>query len=530
MEMLAKLNKVNESHEIIAHSKFYVPDLKECVDIKEDYIRWVQQKLQEPHRQGRHFYNYPFLFDGEAKSVLLQTDAALQMLSAQEEANMSNVIGLMFAVHTPLQPFNPINPCLILNVRRDNLVQDTLTQLQGKNPRDFKRPLKVKFEGEDGIDEGGVRKELFRLLLCEVMDPTFDMFTTIDGSNFQWFNSSTSKDLNMFRMIGTLCGLAIYNFTIIDLHFPLALFKKLLKKPVLLDDLIELMPDIGSCCDINIGKKIRKLNLTGVAGLVFSRKNKNPATFAGKVVSELICVDLWSSDVDCIFKNNFWIDVGDRTLQLKHSKWIEGHIYTRLLPTRLKEGITDIQFGETKFVELCPGGKDKEVNNENKHEYVDLYVDYLLNKSVYEQFTAFSEGFLAVCGGHVLDCFHPLELQAIVVGNEDYDFEELEKNTTYKGDYCRYHQTINFFWEVFHEMSLVDKKKFLLFLTGSDRIPIYGMKHLKIIIQPSSGGEDSLPVALTCFSVLNLPRYTTKENMQQKLLVAIQHTVGFGLN
>lgn len=29
---------------------------------------------------------------------------------------------------------------------------------------------------------------------------------------------------------------------------------------------------------------------------------------------------------------------------------------------------------------------------------------------------------------------------------------------------------IRLFWEVFHELSQEDKKKFLLFLTGSDRI------------------------------------------------------------
>ena len=33
-------------------------------------------------------------------------------------------------------------------------------------------------------------------------------------------------------MIGTICGLAIYNFTIIVLPFPLALFKKLLNRSV----------------------------------------------------------------------------------------------------------------------------------------------------------------------------------------------------------------------------------------------------------------------------------------------------------
>ncbi|GFR90953.1 ubiquitin-protein ligase E3A [Elysia marginata] len=355
-------------------------------------------------------------------------------------------------------PFDPINPCLILIVRRDNLVRDTLTQLQGKNPNDFKKPLKVIFQGEEAVDEGGVRKEFFMLLLREVMDPIYGMFKTY-SSNLQWFNSSTFEDSSMFHMIGTLCGLAIYNFTIIDLHFPLALFKKLLKKPVMLDDLMELMPDVG-------------------------RNLQSILEYEGEGFEDLFCL-------------NFEI---------------------------MQE-----QFGETKPVELCPGGKNKEVHNGNKLEYVNLYVDFLLNKSVQEQFTAFSEGFHAVCGGVVLDLFHPQELQAMVVGNEDYDFQELEKNTTYKGEYFRQHQTINFFWEVFHEMSLVDKKKFLLFLTGSDRIPVFGMKYLKMTIQPTGGGEDFLPVAHTCFNVLDLPKYTTRENLKQKLLLAIQQTQGFGL-
>lgn len=40
---------------------------------------------------------------------------------------------------------------------------------------------------------------------------------------------------------------------------------------------------------------------------------------------------------------------------------------------------------------------------------------------------------------------------------------------------------IRWFWEVFHELPLSEKKKFLLFLTGSDRIPIQGMKAIKVI-------------------------------------------------
>lgn len=49
---------------------------------------------------------------------------------------------------------------------------------------------------------------------------------------------------------------------------------------------------------------------------------------------------------------------------------------------------------------------------------MDLYVDYVLNKSVSRFFTAFSRGFLDVAGGPALDIFRPDELQQMVIGNE----------------------------------------------------------------------------------------------------------------
>ena len=38
------------------------------------------------------------------------------------------------------------------------------------------------------------------------------------------------EDNRMFTLIGLVCGLAIYNANIIDLNFPLVLYKKLLKR------------------------------------------------------------------------------------------------------------------------------------------------------------------------------------------------------------------------------------------------------------------------------------------------------------
>ncbi|XP_023244570.1 probable E3 ubiquitin-protein ligase HERC4 [Centruroides sculpturatus] len=118
---------------------------------------------------------------------------------------------------------------------------------------------------------------------------------------------------------------------------------------------------------------------------------------------------------------------------------------------------------------------------------------------------------------------------ALVIGTEDYNWKELEENAEYKNEYDQNHPAIKKFWKVFHSLSLEQKKKFLLFLTGSDRIPILGMKAVKIIFQPMHVTDDHLPVAHTCFNILDLPHYTTEEALRIKLLQAIEHTQGFGL-
>ena len=42
--------------------------------------------------------------------------------------------------------------------------------------------------------------------------------------------------------------------------------------------------------------------------------------------------------------------------------------------------------GEVRMEPLIPGGEDNFVNEENRREYVDAYVDFYLNRSVQRQF------------------------------------------------------------------------------------------------------------------------------------------------
>ena len=53
-------------------------------------------------------------------------------------------------------------------------------------------------------------------------------------------------------------------------------------------------------------------------------------------------------------------------------------------------------------------------------------------------------------------------------------------------DYCRY------FWEIVHDMDEDQKKKLLMFTTGSDRVPVGGLSKLKLIIAKNGADSDRL--------------------------------------
>ncbi|XP_063193685.1 probable E3 ubiquitin-protein ligase HERC4 isoform X1 [Chroicocephalus ridibundus] len=462
--VLEILHRVNERGQVIQYDRFYIHEIQDLIDIRNDYFSWVQQQQQVFGMDVNHglteltdipvtICTYPFVFDAQAKTTLLQTDAVIQMQMAVDQAHRQNLSSLFLPV------FESVNPCLILMVRRDNIVGDAVEVLRKTKNVDYKKPLKVIFVGEEAVDAGGVRKEFFLLIMRELLDPKYGMFRYYEESRLIWFSDKTFEDSDLFHLIGVVCGLAIYNFTIVDLHFPLALYKKLLNKKPSLDDLKELMPDVG------------------------------------RGMQQLL--DYPEDDIEEAFCLNFTITVEN--------------------------------FGTTETKELVPNGADIPVVKQNRQDFVDAYVDYIFNKSVDSLFSAFYTGFHKVCGGKVLQLFQPSELQAMVIGNTNYDWKELEKNTEYKGEYWADHPTIKIFWEVFHELSLEKKKQFLLFLTGSDRIPILGMKCLKLVIQPTGGGEGYLPVAHTCFNLLDLPKYTDKETLKSKLIQAIDHYEGFSL-
>ena len=117
------------------------------------------------------------------------------------------------------------SPYLVVKVRRSHLIHDTLLQM-GMRKEDLKKPLKVQFVGEDGIDEGGVQKEFFQLIFGQILDVSCGMFVYGLGrgddegdASFYWFNHSSLENEREFELIGIILGAAIYNGVILEARF-----------------------------------------------------------------------------------------------------------------------------------------------------------------------------------------------------------------------------------------------------------------------------------------------------------------------
>lgn len=267
LKMLSLLFRINTNHRKhrLSYETFYLHELTDIVDLQNDFCRWSQihgqvciwvtinsNSIKIHFRikikilfalQSDDFFlcKYPFIFDAKAKTLILQTDQAIQMSRAVMQAQRNLLMASIFS----REPQN-INEFIVFNVSRENIVVDTIRTISEiRNPKDLKKPIKVKFFGEEAEDAGGVRKEFFLLLMKEMLDQKYGMFQEYEESRLIWFASNSFEDPEMYRLVGTICGLAIYNFIIINLPFPLALYKKLLKEKVDLSDLKELSPVLG---------------------------------------------------------------------------------------------------------------------------------------------------------------------------------------------------------------------------------------------------------------------------------------------
>ncbi|KAM8904781.1 ubiquitin-protein ligase E3A-like isoform 2-T2 [Spinachia spinachia] len=232
---------------LIAFEEFVNEPLNEVLEMDKDYTFF---KVETENKFS--FMTCPFILNAVTKNLGLYYDNRIRMYSERR-------ITVLYSLVQGQQ----LNPYLRLKVRRDHIIDDALVRLEMiamENPADLKKQLYVEFEGEQGVDEGGVSKEFFQLVVEEIFNPDIGMFTYDERTKLFWFNPSSLENEGQYTLIGIVLGLAIYNNCILDVHFPMVVYRKLMGKkgtfrdladanPVLYQSLKELLEYEGSVED-----------------------------------------------------------------------------------------------------------------------------------------------------------------------------------------------------------------------------------------------------------------------------------------
>ncbi|KAK1331219.1 hypothetical protein QTO34_009170 [Cnephaeus nilssonii] len=192
-------------------------------------------------------------------------------------------------------------------------------------------------------------------------------------------------------------------------------------------------------------------------------------------------------------------------------------------------------YGEIIQHELKPNGKSIPVTEENKKEYVRLYVNWRFLRGIEAQFLALQKGFNEVIPQHLLKTFDEKELELIICGLGKIDVNDWKVNTRLK--HCTPDSNVvKWFWKAVEFFDEEQRARLLQFVTGSSRVPLQGFKALQgaagprlFTIHQIDACTNNLPKAHTCFNRIDIPPYESYEKLYEKLLTAIEETCGFAV-
>ena len=335
----------------------------------------------------------------------------------------------------------------------------------------------------------------------------YSLFQQDVDSKLSWFSPSPMCknsdgfivrypiDVLEYETIGIVMGLAMYNGILLEPCFPLALYRLWLSPHTL--------NGISNTASASSTSTTTPPTIIDVLPLhpTIANSLKQLLEYKGNLEQDLNCTYDLTRGVPFIETNTSTTSI---------------------------TSITNIPYTET--LGSSSSTEDIPVTSTNVKQYVSDYIQFIMIDDCWSRADAMRRGFLRVVGCPALSLCSPDELELMLCGSSDVgDFNELKRITKYLGGFDDGTFVVKWFWEIVLNYPETMKRKLLLFVTGSDRVPIKGLGSLPFCIQKSGDDSQRLPTAHSCFNILDLPKYKTKEILRERLKVALRHTVGFGL-
>ncbi|TDL19890.1 HECT-domain-containing protein [Rickenella mellea] len=351
-----------------------------------------------------------------------------------------------------------------IKIRRNHIFEDSYAEIMRQTPSDLKKRLMIKFDGEDGLDYGGVSREFFFLLSHEMFNPFYCLFEYSAHDNYTLQINPASgvnpEHLNYFKFIGRCLGLAIFHRRFLDAYFIVSFYKMILKKKVTLSDL--------ESVDAELHRGLTWMlenDITDVIDETF--------TTAEDRFGEMVTIDLKPGGADEAVTQDNKKEYVDCVVEYRISKRVQEQFeafmsgFNELIPQEL------INVFDERELELLIGGMS-EIDVDDWIKYTD-YRGYEMNDEVVQWFWKCIRSWPAERKSRLLQ-FTTGTSRIPVNGFKD--------------------------------------------LQGSD-----GPRRFTI---EKSGDPSQLPKSHTCFNRLDLPPYKDYASLEQKLTLAVEETVGFG--
>ncbi|PWY83268.1 putative ubiquitin-protein ligase [Aspergillus sclerotioniger CBS 115572] len=351
-----------------------------------------------------------------------------------------------------------------VKVRRNNIFEDSYAEIMRQSASDLKKRLMIKFDGEDGLDYGGLSREFFFLLSHEMFNPFYCLFEYSAHDNYTLqinpHSGVNPEHLNYFKFIGRVVGLAIFHRRFLDSFFIGAFYKMMLRKKVSLQDMEGVDEDLHRNLTWTLENDIE-----GIIELTFSVDDEK--------FGERTTVDLKPGGRDIPVTNENKGEYVELVTEWKIVKRVEEQFnafmsgFNELIPADL------VNVFDERELELLIGGiADIDVDDWKKH------TDY---RGYQEQ-------------DEVIQNFWKIV--------RTWDAEQKSRLLQFTTGTSRI--PVNGFKD----------------LQGSD-----GPRRFTI---EKSGDPIALPKSHTCFNRLDLPPYKTHDVLEHKLSIAVEETLGFG--
>lgn len=351
-----------------------------------------------------------------------------------------------------------------IKVRRNHIFEDSYAEIMRQTPNDLKKRLMIKFDGEDGLDYGGLSREFFFLLSHEMFNPFYCLFEYSAHDNYTLQINPASgvnpEHLNYFKFIGRCLGLGIFHRRFLDAYFITAFYKMILKKKVAIADLESVDAELYRGLTWMLDNDI-----TDVIDETFTTTEER--------FGEMVTVELKPGGADVPVTEENKKDYVSAIVEYRISKRVKEQFdafmsgFSELIPQDL------VNVFDERELELLIGGMS-EIDVDDWSKFTD-YRGYEVNDEVVQWFWKCVRGWPPERKSRLLQ-FATGTSRIPVNGFKD--------------------------------------------LQGSD-----GPRRFTI---EKSGDPSQLPKSHTCFNRIDLPPYKDYATLEQKLTLAVEETVGFG--